>query len=399
MKKVKFTLGLMLSMLLLGANVINAELKPEDPSKDYASRGDIRSDLSVTASNSYANELSINDFGDARRANQAISYGENGASSPLFAYDVRTTSYSSVDSASGAFTNLIYDDLDDYRANGTTYTHDFTVQLSFDNGKEVIPFLKRKITTAKWMYDTDLEKNVWCSNVVIEDLMLPYTITDKTKFSDGTGVATYVFKSDILSLLGKYSIYSIDYEIWTNDHIGDQPGNGNAYPAVNHTVKIYLADGISIAPMKDIHYVTAYKDYTFEVYGQEGEELEITTNNPHYAINKGIKIVATSERTWSVTLSKVFTNMELSIGYKSTTTESGEGGEDGKTGNATVEKDAIWAAGGTLYVKTGAPGTLSIYTITGQLYKQDAISDSYTLSMPKGIYIVQLNGKAYKVVL
>lgn len=420
MKKVKFTLGLMLSMLLLGANVINAELKPEDPSKKYVwSTQTLRSDLSVLASTHYYNDASINDFGVGPDDNEAIKYSEiytqkdeNGKvvtldppsdlDQILQAYDVRTTPFSSTNFSSG----LIDDDyngttysLDSCIAKRISYTQKFAITLSFTNGNEVIPFLKRKITTAKWMYDTVRDSNVWCGNLVIEELMLPYNITNKTQFTDGTGEATYEFTSDILSLLGKYSIYSIEYELWTNEHIGDQPGNGNAYPVVNHAVKINTEDGISIAPMKDIHYVTAYQDYTFEVHGQEGEELEIVTNNPHYAINKGIKIVATSGRTWNVTISKVYVNMELSIGYKSTTTESGEGGEDGETGNATVEKDAIWAAGGTLYVKTGTPGTLSIYTITGQLYKQDAISGSYTLSMPKGIYIVQLNGKAYKVVL
>ena len=373
MKKVKFTLGLMFSMLLLGANVINGA-------------NNVKVSLSVSPSTSYANSTSINDFtsGDT---NDAITF---------YSYDVLedsimlNPSFGGEDIRKYAKSYNIGTENDSVLSlravNYKDYYHVFEIQLAFENGNDIMPFLKLKIWNKS-------------DSISIENLLTPVAITNKTKFSDGTGVATYKYIVNIAPFFLQYGpISSFDYELWTNERIGDQPGSGNAYPTVNHKVKIAAADGIVIAPMKDIYYVAANQDYTFEVYGQEGEELDITTKNPHYAINKGIKIVPTSERTWDVTISKVSTNLELFIDYKSRT-ESGEGGDNGESGNATVEKDAIWAAGGTLYVKTGTPGTLSIYTITGQLYKQEAISDSYTLSMPKGIYIVQLNGKAYKVVL
>lgn len=375
MKKVKFTLGLMLSMLLFGANVINGQ--QTDATQVYVN-------LTISPSTSYANNDAISFYSIHTHdtVNIIFPYDIPGSTSLDIRQDVFDYS-----EENAPVPSINKNTLSGYANIGDTYNHVFEIKLAFENGKEVIPFLKRR---------------VWTGYALIEDLLLPYEITDKTEFSDGSGTAIYKYTSEIVPLctniMNADSACYIDYELWTNNHIGDQPGNGNAYPVVNRTVTIDAADGITIAPEKDIYYVAAYQDYTFEVYGREGEELDITTNSPHYAINKGIKIVATSERTWSVTLSRVFTNLELFIDYKSST-ESGEGGENGESGNATVEKDAIWAAGGTLYVKTGTPGILSIYTITGQLYKQEAISDSYTLSMPKGIYIVQLNGKAYKVVL
>ncbi|MDR1097215.1 MAG: T9SS type A sorting domain-containing protein [Tannerella sp.] len=412
MKKVKFTLGLVLSILFVGANVVSAELKPEDSSKPYenGSKNAIYVTLDVKASQSFYNlapkfnsgsndAITIKEIKESYNpaipndTSTYIPYGKDVRSEDISGYKIQTY---------GSYDNFI-SIMKGYRTANCNFFHTFAIKLSFDHGKEIIPFLKRKVFTSvgEWKYDTEKEENVWIGNITIEELLLPYEITDKTQFTEGSGVATYTYKSEILPLDSKYRIHSIVYELWTNDQIGNEPGDGSAYPIVNHAITFKTEEGISINPAKDVHYVLAHQDYTFEVYGEEGKDLDVTTENRYYAVGKGIKIDPDpiNEGKWKVTISKVSANLELIIGYISDT-KGGELGDYGdENGNATVEKDAVWAAGGALYVKTGTPGTLSIYNITGQLYKQEAISGNYTLSMPKGIYILQLNGKAYKVIL
>ncbi|MDR1224179.1 MAG: T9SS type A sorting domain-containing protein [Tannerella sp.] len=424
MKKMKFTLGLILSMLFVGVNVINAELKPVDPSKPYGDgpeSGKINVTLNVKASQSFYNTLSKADFGDKqivanndaiiiKKVEEEYIPGDENkisyTSPPLTGQDIRLNDLSGFGIDSWNYGNNYNDfnsKMNQYIDDNIKYFHTFSVNLSFDHGKEVIPFLKRKVFTSvgKWNYDTEKEINVWVEDITIEELLMPYEISDKTQFTDGSGVATYTYKSEILPLASKYVIRAIVYELWTNDQIGSEPGDGSAYPIVNHAITFKTEEGISINPAKDVHYVLAHQDYTFEVYGEEGKDLNVTTNNRYYAVGKGIKVDPDpiNEGKWNVTISKVSANLELTIGYISDT-KGGELGDYGdENSNATVEKDAVWAAGGVLYVKTGTSGTLSIYNITGQLYKQEAISGNYTLSMPKGIYILQLNGKAYKVIL
>jgi hypothetical protein len=274
---------------------------------------------------------------------------------------------------------------------GWKFYQEFTVRLKYKNGKDVIPFLKRSIVTV-----TD-EGEV----IVVQDLLLAYSVTEKTKFTNGTDVATYVYKVDVLPFLLKYEIATVIYELWVDEEISDNPGAGNAYPTIPRAVTIFADEGITTTPHSGLtQYVNAYKDFTFEVSGDPEEELNITTNNPNYAIGKGITVTSTGDGKWTVKLSKVYLALNVYVSYASTT-ESNEGGEDGPTGNSLLPKENIVKAyGGTLSVYAATPGTLAIYSITGQVYETTNISGSYSISsLPKGYYIVKLNGKAYKVAI
>jgi hypothetical protein len=58
----------------------------------------------------------------------------------------------------------------------------------------------------------------------------------------------------------------------------------------------------------------------------------------------------------------------------------------------------IRAAGGKLYVETPQPGLLSVYSVAGAIHaRKTLVGGSSAIPLPKGIYIVHLNGKIYKV--
>ncbi|MDR2040867.1 MAG: hypothetical protein LBP98_00930 [Tannerella sp.] len=68
------------------------------------------------------------------------------------------------------------------------------------------------------------------------------------------------------------------------------------------------------------------------------------------------------------------------------------------SGNETVEDGVrIWAADGRLYVETPQPGLLSLYSVAGVIHARQTVVGNSAIPLPKGIYIVHLNGKIYKV--
>ncbi len=412
MKKVKFTFGLMLSMLFVGASVnsVSAQMRPTGVPVD------IDVSYSISASPSYHNSTPMGDafsgYNDAIEWGYKVEQYSNGKFVQLDSstkgpgqqihslpngdtLDIREHAYTSEAYATGGVEFTNEKDSINYCIDSINcrLSHFLTIKLAYENGKEVIPFVKRTITYWNRVRDT----------VIMEDLILAYDVLDKTKFTDGTGVATYKYNTaDITSLVKTYWIKSIHYEIWTNDELGENfGGGGHGNPGINRSVTIgETAAGMVTNPIVGlVNYVSSGENFTFEVSGEAGKDLIVSTNDGLWTEeNGGVQITPLSAGKWNVTIVKVRANLSIEVGYK-TSTESSTGGEEGQTANVSVSGDAVWASGGALYVKTANVGMLSVYTVTGQLYKQVAVSGSYTTTMPKGLYIVQLNGKAYKVVL
>ena len=409
MKKVKFTLGLTLVMLLTGVNFVSAELVERDPAlanREGNNRFEhtISVDLGIAPSPYYMNG------GEAMAGNLYCNYQLISVGDPMdFGSDLRTDPFELTDSygswALTAYPDLNYTNLDRMVVLRDTVQvyHYGTVRLAYLNGIDYKPFVKRIVTCGKWMYDTDNKYHVMVPTHVEEDQILPYSTTFKQHFTFGTEIAEFHYRSDIMQLLNKTPlIYSIRYEIGVHDYFGgDDDGQAYGNKFHNRSVIINAAPGISVNPKPDAVIpvkIVSGKSYTFDVSGDASKELEVTSSDKLWNVNNGgIKIVPDGPGKWKVTLYKVGASMIINVGYK-TTTESGEG-EDGQTGNGIFAANAVWGAGGILYVKAAAPGTLSVYSVAGQLCKQVFVSGDYNLNLPKGLYIVQLNGKAVKVVL
>jgi hypothetical protein len=65
----------------------------------------------------------------------------------------------------------------------------------------------------------------------------------------------------------------------------------------------------------------------------------------------------------------------------------------------TVPSQSICVNGNVVVLQTEQPLKASVYSITGSLVKQQTVSGTAQVTLPKGIYIVQLGNKAYKVVI
>jgi hypothetical protein len=395
MKKVKFTLGWMLSMLFLGAGVGNAQ----DYDKTYPGPFTEENERSfgwiyVTKSESYS-DVGYAFYGISRDDPEKKKEYRINSSSLLspgldinkYSYVIDAGSYSSSGSMIFSSDKMREDWITDlYNSlklenKGYKFYQEITVKLDYKDGKEIYPFVRRVIGTGDR------------KTIIVQDLLLAYDVTDKTKFTNGTGIATYKYKIDITPLLGKYDIDYIDYYIWTGDEVSDDPGSANSYPTIPRAVTVYAEDGITTSPVSGMTtYVDAYKDFTFDVYGDPGKELVVTTSNPNYATGgKGITITPDGVGKWKVKITRVYLALNIYVGYAVT--------DQSTNANATLNKDAVWTAGGQLYIQSATPAKLEVYSITGQLQKANVVNGSITLSdLPKGIYLVKLNGKTYKVI-
>ena len=429
MKKVKFTLGLALVMLFMGANYSNAAIDNTLPIENNTAT---RVTFTVNPSPFYANSFdSLFFYGGA--PNDAVSiywqyigkYHSDGTytnySRSNFEYvpaaNLGTNSYADIRrhgvtmslNTGATRSPILYNNgtstttLEYCLRNGLSYEHVFEIQLNYDHGNRNIPYLERKISIGDWSLTGSGANRVnrlgASPAVPIEELLYWDSIYYKTDFTYGTNIAVYVYKSSMVPIFAKYPAYQIDYTLKIDDEIGrgDEEGSGNGNVYHNRAITINAAEGITTNPVSGmVTFVPSKKDFEFYVTGAIGKNLVVTTNDYYWSVEAGsIVVTPNGAGKWIVKILKVGAPLTVTIGYEA----APESGEGDPTGSNVFSEDKVWGSGGTLYVNAANTGTLSIYSITGQLCKKITVSGSYNATMPKGLYIVQLNGKSYKVVL
>jgi len=69
-------------------------------------------------------------------------------------------------------------------------------------------------------------------------------------------------------------------------------------------------------------------------------------------------------------------------------------------GVETAEHESIWAFGGNLYIRTDKAGTVSVYTLPGQLIRQQTVGAGETvIPLPQGMYFVKFGAGTQKIVV
>ena len=438
MKKVKFTLGLALSMLFAGASVSNAagEYRPDlglHPEADKtAAITTTRLSINSSVSEYIAKDTKIEqgffyykegkNVLDGRAGYNPQSYSNwgsyavgpyPGANTPQY-HNWNPWSYRELYGIENGTFNSWNSSKESPNPNnfyGATKVYNrIRIPLAYFNGNEVKPVIKRVVTLGYWTAErisssnSTLVNTLKKSDVVLPDFYLMADSADVRPYMDRESdvVAVYVFNDDILELINKHVIYSIHYEVSVRDEVASGGRDGEPQPPVYtdtktlRGLKLNAQAGISTNPstVGNILYVPSAKDYTFTV--TSAKPITVTSNHAQYSeSNNRIKVANNYDGTYSVTIRTVQANLELNIEAVGTTSEHG----NGTTAVEAVADDAVWAAGGVLYVKSANAGSVAIYSLTGQLYQQGPVSGSFSATLPKGIYIVQLNGKAYKVVL
>jgi len=427
MKKMKFTLGLVLSMLILGASVGYAQ----SSNSMWPHNGSITVTAKAAACDFYAQTASkaviyptikrvvvypdnspykgkgyepvgtTYTLSDPKNATtcQSIQYGSN-------AYNVQNMTFNETTRLFEPATTTTSGNIKFWEQTGASVYNRIEINLAYFYGNELQPIVKRVMTFGRWVRQAsgsdernNLEK--------LDSPILPdqYIIADsawiRPHMDLQTGIATYIYEDQIFPLLYEqhYVLFQIDYIITINDEF-DSPRSNVDYQKPAGTdvtllrgVEIVAEDGITTDPnwRSGVHYVPTLKDFVFTAQGACEIDVTTTPNRDRDFLDGGITKKLIGEDTWEITIKKVQRNLVVNI--SSASTNSGDA-----TGNKLIASDAVWAANGMLTVKAAKPGTLSIYSVTGQLFKQVTVSGTSSWALPKGLYVVQLNGKAYKVV-
>jgi len=432
MKKMRFTLGLVLSMLILGASVSYAQTYEDG----YPHNGAITVSATVKPCDFFNSDVSINlrsvdntpdvtgyslgTMGGIINENNTIPwyreysvpYGRNNTGQVSwenaniignndFWFDPAMGTSGEWVPYQHPLGNLLY-----YIQKGNTKAYNrIQVELRYIEGNELQPIVIRKITTGKWTTTGSGTKrnDLSSAGVVVEQVLKADTAWFRPYMDRMTAVAYYVYEDQILPLLAKYPIYSIEYFISVHDEF-DSPGGNDYQPPVGSDVtvlrgiEIIPEAGIATSPstLGSVLYVPANKEFTFKVFSAKDITVRAEPANSSVNLPPGlVRWELTGFNTYTVTIRRVEHNLNIYVDFATST--SGEGDGD-QTGNLAFDKNFAYAALGTLYVRTDSPATLSIYSVTGQLVKQMQVSGNTSFPFPKGLYIVQLNGKAYKVI-
>jgi len=250
---------------------------------------------------------------------------------------------------------------------------------------DATPIIKRTIKYGAWTtvkYNTEYAHN--------EITPLSLSVTHDLK-ADSTirrsNYTSYIFKDQLIPLLTQYVMYSIHYEVIFENY---------TIPPViiNHGINIVADKGITTVPaLGGPVYVTSNSDFVFRVFSNN--DITVTTSRGGDAT--GVMVVKNYNGTFDVTIRRVTSNFTIYIRQVPASLSGID--ESSQTGNEAVVSNAVWAANGMLYVRTQDPGTLSVFTLSGLLYKQLPVNRNQSFSLPKGNYIILLNGRTYKIVL
>ena len=326
----------------------------------------------------------------------------------------------------------------------------FLCKLDYKNGSELRPVISAKVRigdlveTDFFLADINCRLGMETNSGTAQFLFMQDLSALRRQFGvfmDSTRIVTYN-GLNYLDTIYAMDIY-IDYTITVNDELNYQGSRAHAFqppvligpegPGWGGNSKFQLVNEEDLAlpdfalPINELSYrdketgqyyvwytVKSGSTLKFEVAVEADKTLNVTTNGLKDEDRKRATISDKPVRVemiydeelgdveyniWEVTVRNIVNPNSESDGLIITLSTSETKSEGGTTGNAAVATDAVWASGGLLFANAANPGVLSVYSITGQLIKTVSISGNYTLPLDRGIYVVQLNGKSYKVVL
>jgi hypothetical protein len=148
--------------------------------------------------------------------------------------------------------------------------------------------------------------------------------------------------------------------------------------------------GFTIDPSAGAHPVSSGSDFTFSLTPTaslpDGMRLQVSTNRLLLPDAAGLQIWPNLD-SYTVTIYRVQENTKVSIAIAS--------------GVDAILPAQVWAFGSTLYIHATQSGTAQVYRLTGQLATTLILvaGETAQTTLPAGMYLVVVNGRASKVVI
>jgi hypothetical protein len=170
-------------------------------------------------------------------------------------------------------------------------------------------------------------------------------------------------------------------------------------PTARHRVTIHSVEGVSTStpPEEDI-YITSREIFTFTAKFS-GTPLKVTAKgfytypSSSYIADLDKEAVPQGNSTWQYTLGPIVEPWDIYIGPALSTAAG--------VSNDAIAANRVWSYRNTLNVNVDAANKVSVYTLTGALYRQIDVAAGLTkLTLERGAYVVTLNdGVKYKIVI
>lgn len=162
-------------------------------------------------------------------------------------------------------------------------------------------------------------------------------------------------------------------------------------PIVTRYIHIHTIDGVTTNPAGNMdHFVAGHKDFTFTATYADGNPLEVLAKG-YYSMSS-VKLAAThvSGNVYEYSISQVVQPWDITFG-----------GLDTSVGNDGIHSQRVWSHRNTLYVNVEKEDIVSIYNLTGVLYKKVELPAGLnTLTLERGVYVITLkDGSVHKIVI
>ncbi|MDR2120685.1 MAG: T9SS type A sorting domain-containing protein [Tannerella sp.] len=162
-------------------------------------------------------------------------------------------------------------------------------------------------------------------------------------------------------------------------------------PTLYREIGIPDIPGVIMYPPAGRHFLVSQEDYTFTITPTAGANSGtpvITTNRTRIPDEEGVSVVPNADGSYTVTIYDIREEIRLNI--------------DIPAAGEYVAGDKVWSGGGgQLFVTSHKAGAAKVYNVIGEQVKTTVLAagETTSVSLPKGVYVITLNGKTYKVVV
>jgi hypothetical protein len=201
--------------------------------------------------------------------------------------------------------------------------------------------------------------------------------------------------------VGLIAIYKLFGEKFFNDYLPNPSRCRETFclefdsiiiPIPQRWVEITPYSGVTSNPVAgEQHYVNGHDDFKFTLTFPDGDPLKVMALGYYSGINKEITGTDLGGGKFEYVIRQVTEPWTVTI-----VPEPASGG----VGLEQIEGYNVWSYQNKLYIAAEAAVTVNIYSINGMLIKQPKVSAGLTtITLDRGVYIVQLNAKRYKVII
>jgi hypothetical protein len=163
-------------------------------------------------------------------------------------------------------------------------------------------------------------------------------------------------------------------------------------PEVERYVKIRSIPGVTSVPEADVlHYVPGHGDFTFTLTFPGDALLKVVATGTYSRIVNELSPTALGDGRYSYLIRQVVEPWTIDILNEPAS---------GPVGNEIAAGGCVWTYGNTLYIESPTACRAGVYTLSGALARQLNVSPGQTrVQLERGLYIVELNGTHYKVIV